>query len=173
MKQSLYILIPLLLLINLISCNKADDTDSTMQPSVTQPQSHFQATVNGTVMHADSARGYMFVDTTAFPFPWRGFDVVGWKQGIIKVVAGYGDTINSWNPSIVNLDSLQAGAAIGYNDFSNNDYEPLAGEFEITSVDTVNHLVSGTFSGINVGDISHDTIVITNGSFTNIIYGPL
>ena len=53
-----------------------------------------------------------------------------------------------------------------------NEFDVISARIEITSSDSVLRKVSGNFSGV-VGDVSCDTMVITNGVFTNVAYQDL
>ena len=67
---------------------------------------------------------------------------------------------------------MTAGAFINYDLLSNstNNYLPIAASFKITTLDTAAKKISGEFSGTVVEAIAGDTIVISNGTFTNLIY---
>lgn len=154
----------------IISCKKNDDEPSSGSTQSTHhTSSSFTAYVNGVLTTADSAEGYLVIDTP-FTIPWRGLLVAGYCPGK-TIIPEFTDTINSYNLTTLNYD-MNAGAGMDYYQANDtfNEYYYTDAAFEITSVDTVNKKVSGNFSGTVVGDVTGDTIEITNGSFTDVKY---
>ena len=154
-------------------CQK--EADKNLFPSLTAPAAKttawsFSADVNGVLSNADSATAYLVIDSS-LSFPLRVLVLDGYCQGK-NIVPGFGDTINSATPTTLNYNNIAAGAMSQY--YSSNDtineFTEIAASFKITAVDAVNNKISGEFSGTLVGSVTGDTVVISNGTFTNIHY---
>jgi hypothetical protein len=158
------------LIIFFSACNKNDDGEISPLPGYSNSGWTFTSTVNGIVLNADSARGYLHIDTS-LGIPIRAILISG-LSGHKNIVPGFGDLINTTTPPIVNYDSIGTGAQLQYYDFDDsiNEYHPISSSISITAVDSLNRKFSGTFSGVVVGNVTGDTIVVTNGSFMNIEY---
>jgi hypothetical protein len=155
------------------SCKKSEDNSSGGGPALTSTsnQSILKATVNGHPFTSDSVTAELTFDTlNAF----RSMIVLGYDSPTF-IFPAFGDLILSENISNVNYTQPQ-GAYLLYTDtFADwNDYIPESCTFRITSVNYSAHKVSGTFSGVVVYDgvayAPHDTVVISNGTFTNVPY---
>ncbi len=166
----------------LTSCKKSsnDDNDNTPQP--TQPTQNwwFKADVDGITLSADSAKGYLIIDSTGSLFPSpalkRMFMIDGYFQN--KFISPFfGDSLLSENLLGPSVDSsIIHFPGLDYQDWnspSGQDYNWITAYFEVTNADTVNKSVSGSFSGMVVGDVLQDTVALTNGSFSNIKYEAL
>ncbi len=165
------ILTLLMLVVFLIGCNKSEDN----LPSTTtvyNPSWSFSAKVNGVLIYADSARGYIYIDTT-HSFPVRAFIIDAYGDGK-SIVPGFGDGINSTTLTTLNYTTSAFGIGAQFQYYPLNDsintFDFLEASFRISVVDTVQKKISGDFSGILIGDVSGDTIKITEGNFRNIIY---
>jgi hypothetical protein len=172
MKQTLLIISFLFVL---YGCKKSDDNarGAPDGPAPTSSASSFSAKVNNILYTADSARGYVYIDTSLV-IPIRSFILMGYCGSKI-IVPGFGDLTDSTLIPVLNYDSIQAGAYIDYINMNDtlNEFEIVSAKFKITSSDAVLRKISGSFSGVMVGDVTGDTVVITNGVFTNIIYQDL
>lgn len=165
----------LILFLGLIfsGCEKDDDISGGGTPQTPSATWSFSAKVNGNLVHADSLTAAVHVDTS-LGIPMRAFAISAVCDTQL-IACGFSDTINSTTPTIGNYNSVVSFGILQYIPMSDtiNDYfsfgPPLA-QFTITSVDAVNQKVSGNFSGTVVGDVTGDTIFITNGVFNNIHY---
>lgn len=168
MKQTLTLLA---LILMMFGCKKNDDNtlSSALTPTPTSTWS-FTANVDGVLSTADSARGYLHIDTS-LGIPLRVFILKGHCPGKY-IIPAFGDIINSTTLTTLNYNNVAAGAQLQYHPLNDtvNDFQFTEASFNITSVDTSNKKISGNFSGIVVGNVTGDTVVITNGTFTNIIY---
>jgi len=164
----------LILFLGLIfsGCEKDDDASPSSGGTPAASWS-FSAKVNGNLVHADSLLAGLHIDTS-LGIPLRSFAISALCD-TQDIGCGFADTVNSTTPAVGNYNSAVSSASLSYIHMSDtiNEYfsfgSPLA-QFAITYVDAVNQKVSGYFSGIVVGDVTGDTIVITNGVFSNVHY---
>lgn len=83
--------------------------------------------------------------------------------------------VQVFNPAVgtfnVDANNTNTGAIIAYSSGVNSLYVPASGTVTITSFDTVNETVSGTFTGVmsDIAGVDPD-VIITNGVFQNIMY---
>lgn len=168
------ILIILVIVFTWYGCEKKDDDNNLPSPNSAPnptPAWSFSGAVDGNVLNADSAKAYLHIDSS-LGTPIRVLIVMGYCSNNRSIVPGFGDFINSTSLTTLNYDSLGAGAYLDYIDLNNavDDFFATEAKFKITSVDNVNKKISGSFNGVVVGDVSGDTVVVTNGIFTNILY---
>src|SRR4029078_5580120 len=137
------------------SCKKEDDDSSSgTAPATQNSSSSFSAYVDGILTTADSATGYIRINSS-LGIPIRIFMIMGYCPGK-EIIPDFGDTVNSTTLTTLSFDSAEAGAGIDYFPLNDtiNEFNYTAATFKITSVDTVNKKVSGEFSGTVVGDVS-------------------
>jgi hypothetical protein len=167
-------LLILLVALTIISgCKKSNDnvTYGPAPASTTGNAASFTATVNGMTTHDDSAYAELDFDTVN---NYRFFMVFS-DMAPTFIFTGFGDYIMSTNISNINYNQPQ-GAQLLYSDTFAvwTDYIPQACNFRITTVNYSAHTISGNFSGVVVYDgiaaAPHDTVVVSNGSFTNVPY---
>ncbi len=102
----------------------------------------------------------------------RTFMVVGFFHK--KTITAFSiDTLNSFNLLNSNYSgwggkTLEMVDSITGNVYNSNPINSAL--FNITYNDTVNMLVSGNFSGYILDSASTDSIMISNGSFSNVKY---
>jgi hypothetical protein len=131
----------------------------------------FSAKVDGIFLSADSAEGFLHIDTSS-NFTMRTFMVVGFFHK--KTITAFSiDTLNSFNLLNSNYSgwggkTLEMVDSITGNVYNSNPINSAL--FNITYNDTVNMLVSGNFSGYILDSASTDSIMISNGSFSNVKY---
>lgn len=154
------------------SCEK-DESPSGYFPPAGQPS--FTFTMNGVNIQADSANAYYLIDTS-MGIPLRIFSIISFFDDQI-LSPGFVDTINSLDFSGVNYQDIMI-ANLSYEADADTinllfGYHEISAAFAVTHADSVNQLISGTFSGVVVNDSLNDTLNITNGVYTNIKYHPL
>lgn len=152
----------------LFACKKDNNNNPVYTPNPAAEL--FSASVNGTFSQADSSEGWLNIDSS-LGIPIRTFLIAGNFQNHI-IVCGFGDISTSEVLTVQSYDSLAAGAGIQFYSSTDtvNDFDAIEARFALTMVDTANKKVSGNFSGILVGDVTGDTVSISDGTFTNIIY---
>ncbi len=131
----------------------------------------FSAFVDGVYFSADSAEGFLHIDTSS-NFTMRTFMVVGFFDKA-TITAFSIDTINSFNLINANYSgwggkTLEMTDSITGNIFNSNPINSAI--FNITYNDTLKKLVSGNFSGYVLDSASTDSIFISNARFSNIKY---
>ncbi|HEV2478427.1 MAG TPA: hypothetical protein VGS79_02135 [Puia sp.] len=142
------------------SCSKNNSTSYTTDGTLT-------ATVNGAAYSAKSyvVAGYL---TTYGQVIVQGDSIVGRDTTEIQVAMPYIPAVNA----AVYTDSTQfAGLTYKVPGKEYDAYYGLGfshGVVTLSSADTVNHKVAGSFSGVLYNIVnSNDSIVITNGAFTS------
>jgi hypothetical protein len=154
------------------SCKK--DYDSGPVPAAPSSAWSFSCKVNGNLVQADSAQGYLQIDTSS-GIPIRGFIIMAYCD-THSIVCGFEDTLNStWLDiaSYYSSDSTDIKSVINYG----SPHDPLIAfpppgisDFSFSAIDNINQKVSGHFSGVVITNFLGDTISITSGVFNNIHY---
>ena len=152
-----------ILLLTFYSCKKENiSTSSNFQ---------FNVKVDGIMLTADSAEGFLHIDTST-NFTQRTFMVFGFFHKK-TITAFFTDTVKSLH--LINTNYAGWGGKIlGMTDsISGEVYDSNPANsaiFNITYNDTVNKMVSGNFSGYVLDSTSTDSILISNGIFKNVKY---
>lgn len=149
-----------ILLLTFYSCKKENiSTSSNFQ---------FNVKVEGIMLTADSAEGFLHIDTST-NFTQRTFMVFGFFHKK-TITAFFTDTVKSFH--LINTNYAGWGGKIlGMTDsISGEVYGSNSAIFNITYNDTVNKMVSGNFSGYVLDSTSTDSVLISNGLFKNVKY---
>jgi hypothetical protein len=157
-------------------CEKDDDSGNIVGAPPTSSSSwSFSAVVNGNFVQADSARGYLHIDTS-LGLPHRVFILMAYCD-TQAIIPGFSDFRNTTQLAVYSYDSVNFAdttmAHLQYmtmNDTINDYMQTGAQHFDLSWVDNTNRKISGHFNGTVVADVTGDTIVITNGVFNNIPY---
>lgn len=126
------------------------------------------ATVNGT---AYSAKSYVIAGyiTSYYQILVQGDSIVGNDTTMLQVAMPYIPTVNQ---AVYTDSTIYAGLSYTmpgkeYEAYQGNGYSH--GVITLSSADTVNHKVVGSFSGVLYNVVnSSDSVVITNGAFNTI-----
>lgn len=143
------------------SCNKSNNNTSY------QTDGTLTATVNGAAYSAKSyvVAGYL---TTYGQVIVQGDSIVGGDTTEIQVAMPY---IPAVNAPVYTDSSQYAGLTYVVPGKEYDAYFGLGfshGVVTLSSADTVNHRVAGSFSGVLYNIVnSNDSVVITNGAFTS------
>jgi len=161
----------LILVVFFYACEKDESSSGPAAPATPAATASFSAKVNGNTVYADTVVAQLNIDTS-LGIPFRVL-VIAALCDTQTILPGFIDTINSTVPAVGDYSNSPLGfGSLGYYHGSDtiNEYFSSTAQFTITTVDAANQKVSGTFSGIVVGDVSGDTIIITDGVFSNIHY---
>jgi hypothetical protein len=162
----------LLCVLGFNSCKK-DDSVSVEEEAKLPPTpaaiKKFSCNINGVLFETDSADyNPFYIDTAA------NFKILVCGAMIDTTYVGFGLTLQGISVSlpssvlsypVVSIDIDRTVNGVYYD-----SYMAISTNLQITSNDTINHKVSGIFSGIVVESSIQDTVHISNGKFTNLSY---
>ena len=165
MKKNWLFIVTLGILVGVYGCKKDDDNNPTSAANNNATPS-FSALINGSPYIATSTFCELYVDSD---MQFRSFVLFGEYQSEIMAVV-FLDTILT---EVVDSNTVSGsfGFEVQYEDsLSANWYDMVSGNLHISKFDTVTKKTSGTFNAIMIGNFPVDTLVITNGQFTDIDY---
>jgi len=168
------IITAILILVTLFyGCEKDESPSGPVAPATPAATTSFSAKVNGNTVQADTIIASLHVDTS-LGIPLRTFILFAVCDTHI-IAPGFFDLINSTVVNFLSYDSVNASGGVSILQYRSmndtiNDYMQLNSHLDISAADTINRKISGHFSGTLVGDVSGDTIIITDGVFSNIHY---
>lgn len=152
-------LLVLIVIAGICSCNK----DKTVT-------SNFSFTYNGTNISGNNYQASYLLSHSTGNYNFTG-TFYGSNSGI-KAQLTFGG-LEYIQPGTYQAGSIYANNISGtLNLFVDSaQFETSSGSFQVTQIDTVNHLISGKFqfNGVNVLDM-YQTVTVNNGSFSNISY---
>lgn len=156
-----------------IGCQKNDDNSFGAASTSASSPASFSAKIDGMVMTADSVKGYLFIDSVNWNITLRSFAISGYFQDMV-LYPGFTDTLNTSLVQAINYNTAgwltEVSLDYGLVSDTVNEYNSISAAFNITASDPVLKKVSGTFSGQVVGDVTGDTVNVTDGVFTNVTY---
>ncbi len=163
-------ILALIIILFLFSCKKSVDNSPSSSSATPTSSASFSAKINGILMNAQSASGLLQIDTSS-GIPRRSFIIFGAYQNF-GIYPGFVDLINCTSLVPSNYTDQSSGAVMLYYMPSDTLHQimPTFSSFKINSVDTVIKKMSGTFSGTMVNSGTGDSVVITNGVFSNVPY---
>lgn len=155
------------------SCKK-DNTQPVQEDEVvsltpTPAQKKFSCLIDGVLFETDSSNSNLFyIDSLVNSKILACGGMIGTTfVGFALSLQGVSLSLPS---SAVNYPFATIDIAQDVNGVYYDTYSALSSTVQITSNDSINHKVSGIFSGVVVENSINDTVHITNGKFTNISY---
>ena len=159
-----YYLLLIAFLFSFVSCSKEVSVEHNQNPPVGPGTGNFTATINGNAWTADSLQGALI------------------NSGVVSI-SGLGKTgeqismiLPSFKPGTYNINSLSSGYAlyVNLNDSLQNVYLSNTGTGTgtviISSIDSINKTVTGTFLFVLTNPVGLSTKVISKGVFNSIPY---
>ena len=154
----------------MISCKKGESEDITDNNTTPTPTKKFSCYIDNVLWETDSTNNVYYLDTT---LQERQLICNGHDNLHVLNISWIGTGSNTLaipSGSMNFLDSAGIYFEQMVNGVMHDQYNTISGQMQFTAYDSIALKVSGTFNAVLVEQNFGETVVITNGSFKDLLF---